>query len=99
MTGAELRSHRKAARLSQTALARRAGLGRHAVQYWGAKAEVCPHQWAPKRILAALGLPDYSIRSTRARGWGLIGRDWWQERLDAQAAAELARRRERDAQK
>lgn len=42
MTGDELRKARKAARLSQTALARRTGIGRHAVSYWACRAKANP---------------------------------------------------------
>jgi DNA-binding transcriptional regulator YiaG len=40
MTGADLHKHRKAAGLTQIDLARLAGVGRHAVQYWETKAVV-----------------------------------------------------------
>lgn len=56
MTGAELRTHRKAAGLSQVHLARLAGVGHHAVSYWEGKSHVPARQWAPKRLFAALGL-------------------------------------------
>ncbi len=41
LTGAELRAHRRAARLSREALAKRAGVGRHAVQNWGQRPCLC----------------------------------------------------------
>lgn len=94
MTGAELAAHRKAAGLSQVALARLAQVGRHAVQYWEAKGEVHFREWAPTRIARALELPDNLDHYARARGRGLTRRtmpDPWQARLDAEAAAELAR--------
>jgi transcriptional regulator with XRE-family HTH domain len=71
MTGAELASLRKAAGLSQTALAQRAGIGRHAVSYWECKTRIYRTGWAVKRILSALGLPPISRLCARAGGWGL----------------------------
>ena len=93
MTGADLRAHRKAAGLSQIELARRAGVGRDAVQYWEAKPRLPRWGWATGRLLKALGLPDNATPNSRARGWGLTRPDPSQARLDALAAAERARRR------
>ena len=59
MTGAELAAIRKAAGLSQTELAQRAGIGRHAVSYWECKAEVDLRAWAIARMRQALTLPEY----------------------------------------
>jgi transcriptional regulator with XRE-family HTH domain len=66
LTGADLRKHRKAAGLTQIALARLAGVGRHAVQYWEAKDLVKPREHAPKRFCEVLGLPDYYTSIARA---------------------------------
>lgn len=92
MTGAELQSHRKAAGLSQIALARLAGVGRHAVQYWERKPVVRPWQHAPRQMLTALGLPHFATRIARAQAWGLTpAEDWW-ERIDREAKARAAER-------
>lgn len=57
MTGAELASIRKAAGMSQTKLAQRAGIGRHAVSYWECKPQVDRRAWAVDRMADALELP------------------------------------------
>jgi transcriptional regulator with XRE-family HTH domain len=95
-TGPELRAHRKAAGLSQIELARRAGVGRQAIQYWEARAEVNRRGWALDRIREALGLPVYRHRYARARPWGLTRPDTSQARLDAEIEAKLAAQRERE---
>jgi transcriptional regulator with XRE-family HTH domain len=77
MTGADLRVHRKAAGLSQIELARRAGVGRQAVQYWERKAEADTRRGAPRRFCKALGLPHYYTPNARARAWGLTRPDLW----------------------
>ena len=58
MTGKALAAIRKAAGLSQTDLARLAGIGCHAVSYWEAKPTVDAHAWAVQRMAEALGLGD-----------------------------------------
>lgn len=57
MTGAELAAIRKSAGLSQTALAKCAGIGRHAVSYWECKARVDRYAWAVERMAGVLDLP------------------------------------------
>jgi transcriptional regulator with XRE-family HTH domain len=82
MTGAELAALRRAAGLSQSDLARRAGCGRHAVSYWECKRLLDRNAWAVKRMAEALGLPIF-VAPIRARaGWG--------ERLDAETEARAA---------
>ncbi len=101
MTGAELRAHRKAARLSQATLAQRAAIRRHAVSYWECKAEVDLRGWAVRRMLKALGvdpLQDCRTPNARAGGRG-ISRDAAQALLDELAEAQLTRLREREAQR
>ena len=67
MTGAELRAARKAAGLSQTALAQRAGLSRDTVHYWEAKGEF--RRCGAGQVLAeALGLMVTCTSIARARG-------------------------------
>jgi len=61
MTGAELRAHRKAAGLSQKALAKRAKIGPDAVGYWEAKPRVAPRGWAVLHMRAALGLDKLAV--------------------------------------
>lgn len=58
MTGAELAAIRKAAGLSQTELAQRAGIGRHAVSYWECKAKLDRRSWAVVQIGKVMALPD-----------------------------------------
>lgn len=69
MTGAELAAIRKAAGLSQTALAQRAGIGRHAVSYHETKPEVDRRAWAVCRVAEVLDLPDLPAVSGARRGW------------------------------
>jgi transcriptional regulator with XRE-family HTH domain len=98
VTGAELRAHRKAAGLSQIELARRAAVGRHAVQYWEAGAHVDPRGWAPKRLCEVLGLtplPVFRHQYTRARGRGFTPRDDWPARFEGEVEAKLAALRAR----
>lgn len=100
MTGAELRAARKAAGLSQVALARRAAIGRHAVSYWEGKAAADLRGWAVRRMLKALGmpvLPVFALPSARAGAWALrreaerAEREWRAERERQAAAADLER--------
>ncbi|RYH06120.1 helix-turn-helix transcriptional regulator [Tropicimonas sp. IMCC6043] len=88
MTGKELAEIRKAAGLSQTALARRVGIGRHAVSYWECKVEVDRRSWAVKRMACILDLP-YFLHQYRARtGWG--------DRLKSEAPSLTALSRSQD---
>ncbi|WP_426034037.1 HGGxSTG domain-containing protein [Cypionkella sp. TWP1-2-1b2] len=96
MTGAELRAARKAAKITQADLAKRAGVSRDTVKYWEAKAQIGWHgAW---RLMAeALGLRSNPSSIARAGGRGVSFR----EQADAQAevlfAAYLARRKQREA--
>ena len=67
MTGAELAPLRKAVGLSQSELAQRAGIGRHAVIYWKCKPQVDRHSWAVDRMAGVVGLPDLPPRMIAAR--------------------------------
>lgn len=96
MTRAELRAHRKAVGLTQIALAKKAGIGRHAVQYWEAKALI-RGGWAPERILAALGLPVLFDQYAHAGGRGLSPFAAFDAWCEARLAAELTRLSERAA--
>lgn len=58
VTEAELAVIRKAAGLSQSQLAQRAGIRRHAVSYWECKPQVDRSAWAVARVARVLGLPD-----------------------------------------
>ena len=100
MTGAELRAYRKAAHLSQIALAQRADISPSALKYWERKARIKPSVWAVKRIAKALGigvqpanLPQYA----RAGGWGVT--EWGQTsgKLDAEVELKMVAWRERAA--
>lgn len=57
MTGAELAKLRRAAGLSQTALGRRVGIGRHAVSYWEQKPKLDPYAHAVRCIAEVLDVP------------------------------------------
>lgn len=61
MTGAELAAIRRAAGLSQTELARRVDIGRHAVSYWECKRQVERSAWAVERMAKVLTLPDAPV--------------------------------------
>lgn len=69
MTGADLAAIRKAAGLSQTELAQRAGIGRHAVSYWECKPQVDRCAWALRRMAEVLGLPDVPARHLAPIDW------------------------------
>lgn len=56
ITGADLRRYRRAARLTQAALADLAVIGRHAVQYWEARPVLDRRGWAVKRMIEALAV-------------------------------------------
>jgi transcriptional regulator with XRE-family HTH domain len=99
LTGADLRTHRIAAGLTQAQLARRAGVGRHAVQYWEAKGDIVKPQYAPKLFCEVLGMPYYWRSNARAGGWGLTWLDRMQARLDAEAEARLIHLRTREAER
>ena len=96
MTGAELRAARKAAKISQADLAKRAGVCRDTVQYWEAKGQIGWHgAW---RLMAeVLGLRINPPTNARVGGWGIS----FQEQADAQAevlfAAYIARAKVREA--
>lgn len=80
MTGKELAAIRKRAGLSQTELAQRAGIGRHAVSYWERKARVDRKSWAIKRVGKVLALPDEpAVMGARAR--------WAERQLEAERVA------------
>lgn len=86
--GKELAARRKAAGLTQIQLARRAGVGRTAVQYWEAAQQLDPRGWAVGCMAKVLGwhMPDYRNRIARAGGRG----DSRDMRAEAEAAAEFA---------
>lgn len=100
ITGADLRAFRKAAKLTQAALADRAGVSRETVQYWERKSRVPLRYGAPAKFAKALGLPKdagFLDHSTRAGGWGV--RLLRENALEAQAEAMLSRMQERQAQR
>jgi transcriptional regulator with XRE-family HTH domain len=100
ITGAYLRAFRKAAKLTQAALADRAGVRRETVQYWERKSRVPLRYGAPAAFAKALGLPKdagFLDHYVRAGGWGV--RFLRETALDAQAEAALSRMQERQAQR
>lgn len=95
MTGSELAKLRKAAGLSQVELARRVGIGRHAVSYWEAKSLIDLRGWAVRKMAQVLPLPVF-CGSIRARtGWGVtLSRAetaWIEGQLAAARARQSAR--------
>jgi transcriptional regulator with XRE-family HTH domain len=100
MTGAELHTHRKAARLSQKALAQRANLSCSAVKYWERQPRINSNAWAIKRIAKALGISGLMIlplNYARAGGWGVTQRDEVWAKLDAEVELKMVAWRERAA--
>ncbi len=71
LSGADLRRHRRDAGLTQTQLAKRAGVSRETVQYWEAKPAIDWRFGAPNRFAEALGLRVYVTTNARVGGWGL----------------------------
>ena len=98
ITGADLRAARKAAKISQADLAKRAGVCRDTVQYWEAKPQI-GRKSAGERMAEALGLRINWKPTARAGARGIS----WQEQANAQAetlfAAYLARSKNREAQR
>lgn len=93
MTGAELKAHRKAAGLTQTAIAQKAGVCRDTVSYWERKTQIDLRGWAVRRILKVLGVaPDAGLlhQNARARGWGLSSFREKLAKLDADVEGRLA---------
>ena len=90
--GKDLARARKAVGLSQTALARKAGIGRHAVSYWKCKPKMNRRGWAVARlaeaepmIAALLSAPDgHAVQYAQARGRGLTTYEQTQARIDAE---------------
>ena len=97
MLGADLTARRQAKGWSQRQLAKAAGVGRSAVQYWEAADRLDPAGWAVRRMTEALGWhiarPVFPSRK-RAHGDGLLslfaGAD---DRAKERRAAHAARRR------
>lgn len=95
--GAELTARRKAAGLTQRQLAKAAGVGRTAVQYWEAAPHLDPRGWAVGRMAEALGWHVSSpvpCTVSRPRGDEVLSPF---AAIDAWAAAQLAAYREREA--
>ena len=101
-TGAALKASRKAAGLTQRALAQRAGVSRECVQYWEAKATV-PLRWgAPRAFAEVLDLPESAKifpSIPRARGWGDTRRLDEIARIDAWVEAQMVLWRGREAER
>ena len=80
IAGADLKRARKAAGISQSELAARAGVSRDTVCYWERKSLVAIDEWGPRQILGVLwpgGLPQplseaFRDHNARAGGWGNI---------------------------
>lgn len=91
MTGKELADIRRAAGLSQTELARRIGVGRHAVSYWENKAAVDFRSWAVRKIAEVLPLPDKPTPVRARTGWGVTLSRAEMALIEAKLAADRAR--------
>jgi transcriptional regulator with XRE-family HTH domain len=93
-TGAELRRLRRAARLTQAALASRAGYGREAVGYWEAKAGPLQARYGTvRRFLDALRIDPARYLPPRPEARF----DALHARLEAQVEAALAQMQARQA--
>ena len=102
ITGADLKVSRKAAGLTQRALAQRAGVSREAVQYWEAKATVPLRYGAPRAFAEVLQLPqlaDLFPTNARARGWGDTRERESLARMEAWVDTQMAFWRKREAQR
>lgn len=96
MTGAELAALRRARGLSQTALGRLAGIGRHAVGYWETKPQVKRRAWAVRCMAEVLPLPPVHRRAQRASE---PPNAWIEREVERQFAAFLLRHAARQAQR
>lgn len=95
--GAELAARRKAAGLTQRQLAKAAGVGRTAVQYWEAAPHLDPRGWAVGRMAELLGWHvsgPACCTVSRPRGDEVLS---LLAATDAWAAAQLAAYRKREA--
>lgn len=70
-TGADLRTHRKAAGLTQADLARLAGCTRESVQYWEGKAALSAHSALLCRLCALVGMRGFETSMRTHVGWGV----------------------------
>ncbi len=96
LTGAELRRLRRAAGLTQAALAARAGVHRETVGNWEAKAGPLQARWGiVRRFLDALGIDPAPYLPPRPEARF----DALRAAMEAQAQAALARWRERQAER
>lgn len=94
LTGAELRSRRRAMGINQTNFGKRVGISRHGVGYWEAKSEPF-HLWngTPARLAKALRIkvkPRLDT-STHARGDGVLFSAAMDALIHRQLAAMLGR--------
>lgn len=95
--GMDLKACRKAKGWSQRQLAKAAGIGRTAVQYWEGAFQIDPKGWAVRRMADALGweLPRPIFRTdTRRRGDGLLA---FRAALDADVETRIAAAKAREA--
>ena len=93
--GMDLKARRKAKGWSQRQLAKAAGIGRTAVQYWEGAFQIDPNGWAVCRMAEALGweYPHFPHRYART-GDRVI--DGW-ARMEADVAARIAAAQAREA--
>lgn len=100
MTGAELRTHRKAVLLSQKALAQRAKMSASAVKYWERKARINPNSRAVNRMAKALGITNLAVfphYNARTGEWGVTEWDKMRAKIDAEVEVKMAAFRYRAA--
>lgn len=99
MTGAELAKIRKASGLSQSGLALRAGIGRHAVSYWENKAEVDLNSWAVRKIGEVVPLPYFATPIRTRTGWGVSSHEAFTASIEAKLSAAFERSAARAAKR
>jgi transcriptional regulator with XRE-family HTH domain len=95
LASADLRAHRKAAGLTQAALARLAGCAREAVQYWEGQPALSLQSALLCRLCALVGMRGFATSMRAHVGWGLtrdtadreVGSYVWQQQRDRRDAA------------
>ncbi|WBU52074.1 helix-turn-helix transcriptional regulator [Paracoccus sp. SCSIO 75233] len=100
--GLDLKARRQAKGWTQRQLAKAAGIGRTAVQYWEGKLQINPHGWAVECMADALrwDLAQFRHNNARARDGVLSKRAAMPEvGFFARLMAEQARRAEREAER
>ena len=95
--GMELKARRKAKGWSQRQLAKTAGIGRTAVQYWEGAFQIDPKGWAVCRMAEALGWELPHLPHRYARTGDRVINGW--ARMEADVAARIAAGQAREAER